>query len=517
GKSKDDDGNSDADDNKRTNSDDDDDDDDENPSFTLKDYDEEEHDEEYESDDDYKNVYKEVDDDMYKDVDVRSLGAEHEKERKGDEEMTDADQNVSQKNSYEQVVEDAHVTLTSSQKTESLKQSSFVSYDFASKFLILENVPPIVDEVDSMMNVKSRREESSTQAPSIFTVPETAIPETATTHATTVPPTISMITPLPQLTIPSPALTTVPTTTSVLALHDFSSMFGFDQRVSTLETELIGYATRTSLHSYTKKFEKKAQEERKLYIDVVEKSSTIMESLENVVLANSLSQPQSTNEATTSLTDFELKKILLDKLEKSKSYRAVEDHKNLYDALVKSYQLDKDLFDSYGKAYSLKRSHEDKDKDKDPLAGPDQGLKKKKISKDAEPSRGSNLKESKSSSSKGSKSNISKLTPYTAYKSPQGIIYQDKLKRNRLMLDELYKFCDGTLTSVRRVLYDIASSLEMDYLPKRTWSKLDRKRSSIMIKAIDQQLFERRLMRNLEKFVGGRDYGNDFRLFERII
>ncbi|GKF10724.1 hypothetical protein Tco_0048650 [Tanacetum coccineum] len=81
-----------------------------------------------------------------------------------------------------------------------------------------------------------------------------------------------------------------------------------------------------------------------------------------------------------------------------------------------------------------------------------------------------------------------KLTQYTAYKNPQGIIYQDKLKRNRLMLDELYKFCDGTLTSVRRVLYDIASSLEMDYLPKRTWSKLDRKRSSIMIKAIDQQL-----------------------------
>ncbi|GJV27840.1 hypothetical protein Tco_1384288 [Tanacetum coccineum] len=61
------------------------------------------------------------------------------------------------------------------------------------------------------------------------------------------------------------------------------------------------------------------------------------------------------------------------------------------------------------------------------------------------------------------------------------------------------------------------TSLEMDYLPKRTWSKLDKKRSSIMIKAIDQQLFERRLMRNLEKFIGGRDYGNDFRLFERII
>ncbi|GJR16954.1 hypothetical protein Tco_0965481 [Tanacetum coccineum] len=182
--------------------------------------------------------------------------------------------------------------------------------------------------------------------------------------------------------------------------------------VDDLLTTRIGYATRTALKSYTKDFEKKAQEERKLYIDVVEKSikdiikdeSTITESLENVVLAKSSSQPQSTYEAAASLTKFELKKILIDKLEKSKLYRAAEEHRNLYDALIKSYQLDKDLFDSYGKSYSLKRSRDDKDKDEDPPAGPDQGLKKKKTSKDAEPPKGSKSKESKTSSSKGTKS-----------------------------------------------------------------------------------------------------------------
>ncbi|GJR21019.1 hypothetical protein Tco_0969546 [Tanacetum coccineum] len=47
------------------------------------------------------------------------------------------------------------------------------------------------------------------------------------------------------------------------------------------------------------------------------------------------------------------------------------------------------------------------------------------------------------------RSSISKLTPYTTYKNPQGIIYQDKFKRNRLMRsDELYKFCNSTLTYV---------------------------------------------------------------------
>ncbi|GJW57605.1 hypothetical protein Tco_0104336 [Tanacetum coccineum] len=106
----------------------------------------------------------------------------------------------------------------------------------------------------------------------------------------------------------------------------------------------------------------------------------------------------------------------------------------------------------------------------------------------------------------------------TAYNNPQGIIYLYKLKRNRLMhSDELYKFSDGTLTFVRSVLHDIASNLRMDYLSKISRSKLDRKRSFIMIKAIDQQLFERRLMRNLEKFIGGREYEENFRLLKRTI
>ncbi|GJZ38146.1 hypothetical protein Tco_0584337 [Tanacetum coccineum] len=83
--------------------------------------------------------------------------------------------------------------------------------------------------------------------------------------------------------------------------------------------------------------------------------------------------------------------------------------------------------------------------------------------------------------------------------------------------DELYKFSDGTLTSVRSVLHDIASNLRMDYLPKKRWSSLDRNKSRIMIKAIDRLLLERRLMRSLEKFIGGREYGNDLWLLQQTI
>ncbi|GKA74842.1 hypothetical protein Tco_0781220, partial [Tanacetum coccineum] len=80
------------------------------------------------------------------------------------------------------------------------------------------------------------------------------------------------------------------------------------------------------------------------------------------------------------------------------------------------------------------------------------------------------------------------------------------------------QFSDGTLTSVRSVLDDITTSnLRLDYLPKSRWSSLDKKRSRIMIKVIDKLLLERRLMRSLEKFVGGKDYGEDLRLLQQTI
>ncbi|GJS16709.1 hypothetical protein Tco_0411181 [Tanacetum coccineum] len=371
---------------------------------------------------------------------------------------------------YEQVKDDEHVILTTvhdTQNTEVPLQNSSVTSDFANQFLNLDNVPPTDTEVVSMMNVNVCHEEPSTQTPPLLNIPVTVILETLTAAGLTIPPTIPLITPIQQQSTPTtiPAPTTATTVTLIPALPDFSSLFGFDQRVSALEKELSQLkqaeysaqllkmiksqipammdaqlstrhedSIKMSFRSYTVEFEKMAKDERKRYIDLVEKSvkeiikeevksqlpeilpkevsdyatpviqSTITESLENIVLAKSSSQPKSTYEAAASLTEFELKKILLDKIQKSKSYQGAQEHKHLYDALVKSYKLDKDLFESYGKVYSLKRDREDKDKYEDPLAGSDQGLNKRKTNKDAEPSRGSKSKESKSSSSKGSKS-----------------------------------------------------------------------------------------------------------------
>ncbi|GJT31561.1 hypothetical protein Tco_0921980 [Tanacetum coccineum] len=134
----------------------------------------------------------------------------------------------------------------------------------------------------------------------------------------------------------------------------------------------------------------------------VEKKLLLGKSLEAAVLEKSSSQPKSTYEAAASLSEFELTKILMDKMEEHKSYLRADYKRELYDALVKSYNTDKDLFDTYGEVFTLKRSQDDKDKDQDPSDGSDRGMKRRKSSKYAESSRDPKSKESKStSSSKG--------------------------------------------------------------------------------------------------------------------
>nr|GEZ05582.1 hypothetical protein [Tanacetum cinerariifolium] len=83
--------------------------------------------------------------------------------------------------------------------------------------------------------------------------------------------------------------------------------------------------------------------------------------------------------------------------------------------------------------------------------------------------------------------------------------------------DELYKFSDGTLTRLQTSLEDITKNIHMEYLPKRRWSTLEKKRANIMIKVIDKQLKKRRMTMSLKKFVGERHYETDLRLLQRII
>ncbi|GJT85015.1 hypothetical protein Tco_1066732 [Tanacetum coccineum] len=116
------------------------------------------------------------------------------------------------------------------------------------------------------------------------------------------------------------------------------------------------------------------------------------------------------------------------------------------------------------------------------------------------------------------RSNLRRRDAYTPYSDPRGFIYENKDKKNRLMrIDELHKFSDGTLDDVRTALNDRLKGIRMEYLPQTFWSQRDKVNARAMIQAIDKRLKTRRIMRSLERFVGGRPYGGDLRLLQRTI
>nr|GEZ90463.1 hypothetical protein [Tanacetum cinerariifolium] len=117
---------------------------------------------------------------------------------------------------------------------------------------------------------------------------------------------------------------------------------------------------------------------------VIEKN--VIKSLKSDVLTRSSSQPQSSYEAVATLSEFELTKILIDKIDKNKSFDVADYKRELYDALVKSYNTDRDIFKSYGEVFSLKRSRYERDKYRDLSAGSNRGTKRRKSSKDADKS-----------------------------------------------------------------------------------------------------------------------------------
>nr|GFD06317.1 hypothetical protein [Tanacetum cinerariifolium] len=75
--------------------------------------------------------------------------------------------------------------------------------------------------------------------------------------------------------------------------------------------------------------------------------------------------------------------------------------------------------------------------------------------------------------------------------------YRSDLKRRE---------ADGTLIDVRNALDDRLKGIRMQYLSTTIWRIGDKDRAAAMIQAIDKILKIRRIMRSLEKFVGGRLY-----------
>nr|GFA85175.1 hypothetical protein [Tanacetum cinerariifolium] len=285
-----------------------------------------------------------------------------------------------------QVIEDTHVTLTLV-NPKGQQQSSSVSSHFVSNML---NPSPDTS-IDSIFN----------STPWVD-VPVTTAAEPPLLSATTLlPPTISIIPHVQQTPAPSPA--NVPSS-SLQDLPNFGSLFGSDHRLKTheinfsefMQTNQFAEAVSSILGNVDKYIDHRMNEAMK----------TVNEQLEAEVLTRSSNSSKTFYAIATDLSELELKKILIEKMESNKSIHRSDEQKNLYKALVDAYECKKLILNTYGDMVTLKTRQDDEDKDEEPSAGSNRGSKKRQEGKEQESTSAPKEKTSKTSGKpiEGSKS-----------------------------------------------------------------------------------------------------------------
>ncbi|GJT70825.1 integrase, catalytic region, zinc finger, CCHC-type containing protein [Tanacetum coccineum] len=324
-------------------------------------------------------------DSLYRDVNVNL-------ERR-DTKMTDAPRTIVQTT---QVIEDTHVIITPVYP-EGQQQSSSVSSGFVSNML-----NPIPDTgIDFLFNL-------NTESTSLVDVSVTTFAEPPLLSAITLPPPPTpLITHLQQTPVPTPV--TVPSS-PLQDLPNFGSLFGFYHILKTLENNFSEFNQTNQFSAIVSlilgidqvKDQGKAQVS-KILLNI---KKPVNEQLEAKVLTHSSNESRTSHAVAADLSELELKKILIDKMESNKSIHRSDEQKNLYKALVDAYESDKLLLDTYGETVSFKRRQDEEDKDKEPSAGSNRGSKRRRAGKEPKSTNTPKEKASKTTgkSTEGSKS-----------------------------------------------------------------------------------------------------------------
>ncbi|GKB26732.1 hypothetical protein Tco_0866133, partial [Tanacetum coccineum] len=317
-----------------------------------------------------------------------------------------------------QETEDTHVILTASINPKGQQQSSSVSSGFVSNML---NPRPDTC-IDSIFNLNN-------EVTSLVDVPVTTIAEPPLVFATTLPPPPTpLITHMQQTPVPTPTIVLI----SPADLPNFGSLFGFDHRLKTLETDFFEFKQMNQFaeaiqsnnlelklrpklklpHFLIKNIKKIIKDQVKQQVKAqvskilpkIEK--TVNEQLKAEVMTRSSTESKTSLAIAANLSELELKKILIEKMESNKSINRSNEQKNLYKALVEAYESDKLILDTYGDTVSFKRRRDDEDKDEEPSAGSNRGSKRRRAGKEPESTSAPKEKTSKTTgkSTDGSKS-----------------------------------------------------------------------------------------------------------------
>nr|GEV01641.1 hypothetical protein [Tanacetum cinerariifolium] len=110
----------------------------------------------------------------------------------------------------------------------------------------------------------------------------------------------------------------------------------------------------------------------------------VNEKLKAEVLTCSSNKAKTSHVVAANLSEIELKKILIDKIEINKLIHRSDQQKTLYKALIDAYETDKVILETYGDTVTIKRRRDDEDDDKEPSAGSNWGSKRKRAGKEPE-------------------------------------------------------------------------------------------------------------------------------------
>ncbi|GKE67629.1 hypothetical protein Tco_1521790, partial [Tanacetum coccineum] len=132
----------------------------------------------------------------------------------------------------------------------------------------------------------------------------------------------------------------------------------------------------------------------------------VNDQLEAEVLTRSSNEAKTSHAIAANLSELELKKILIDKMEKNKSIHRSVQQEALYKALVDAYETDKDILETYGDTITFKICQDDEDEDEEPFVGSNRVSNRRRAGKEPESTSAPKEKTSKSSgkSKEGSRS-----------------------------------------------------------------------------------------------------------------
>nr|GEZ68591.1 putative reverse transcriptase domain-containing protein [Tanacetum cinerariifolium] len=272
-------------------------------------------------------------------------------------------------------VEDSHVTLTLV-NPDGQQENSSVSSQF----------------VTSMLNPTS-----DAGMESVFATASSSMAPLPTSTPIMTPSTIDTITTISQAPIPS-----TPIPSEVLQnLPNFALVFRFVDRLKSLEANFSKFrqtnpfaeavsAIPGIVHQYMNHQINEAEQVKGQVKEQVSRilpriKQSVNAQLKAEVLTRSSHSSRTSYAVTADLLEMELKKILIEKMEGNKTIQRSDEQRNLYKALVDTYEADKIILDSYGEIVILKRRRDDDDdKDEGPFAGSDRGSKRQREGKEPE-------------------------------------------------------------------------------------------------------------------------------------